>query len=339
MFGRGKGGIEQAFIDYTKALADAGQHVYAVADKNAAIIESIPVSHNISLETITQMGQWDLFAVLRLKRLIKKIKPDVIITHGNRATILLLKAAARKVPVIGVCHNYSLKYLLQCDALFSITNDIKNVAVKLGMDKQRIHIIPNMIKAELVKEAREITWHAPVVIGTMGRFVAKKGFDVFIKALSALKQNGVEFKAIIGGGGEEEENLRKLAAEYKLENELNFIGWVQNKEEFFKSIDIFCLPSLHEPFGIVLLEAFANTKSVVTTNSEGPKEIASNERDCLMVPVGDHKLMACAIQRLIENKQFAEQLSLAGFKNVQKNYTDQEVGMKIIRAIGSLKSQ
>jgi glycosyltransferase involved in cell wall biosynthesis len=241
------------------------------------------------------------------------------------------------VPVIGVCHNYSLKYLLKCDALFSITNDIKNVAIKLGMDKQRVYIIPNMIKAEAIKEAKKVTWHEPVVIGTMGRFVAKKGFDVFIKALSILKQNGIQFKAVIGGGGEEEENLRKLTVEYKMENELNFIGWVQDKDGFFENIDIFCLPSLHEPFGIVLLEAFANSKPIVTTSSEGPKEIATHERDCLMVAVGDPEAMKAAIQRLIADKQFAEQLGIAGFKNVQKNYTDQEVGKKMIRAIENIK--
>jgi len=147
----------------------------------------------------------------------------------------------------------------------------------------------------------------------MGRFVPKKGFDVFIRSIAELRKSGIEFRAVIGGTGDEENNLKKLASELELDSCLEFIGWVEDKEKFFADLDVFVLPSLHEPFGIILLEAFAYKKPVVVTDSEGPSEIAKNESDALIVPKGDHIAMSAAIMRLCKDKELTKIIAENGF--------------------------
>ena len=152
----------------------------------------------------------------------------------------------------------------------------------------------------------------------MGRFVKKKGFDVFINAIANLNESGIRLKAVIGGSGEEEGNLKKLVKELNISDIVEFTGWIKNKEQFFDNIDFFVLPSLHEPFGIILLEAFAHGKAVVTSDAEGPGEIASNNVDAVIVRKGDAALMANGIKSLIENRDLAQKIAKNGFEKAQE---------------------
>jgi glycosyltransferase involved in cell wall biosynthesis len=251
-------------------------------------------------------------------------------------------------PLIGVTHNYSIKRLIGLDAILATTNDLRAKVIEAGQPEDKVFKLPNMVRIVgsgqwavgsdtqtngLNNESPLTTHHSPLTIGTMGRFVKKKGFDVFIRAMADLKAGGLNFRAVIGGGGEEEENLKKLAKELglyqnpqlkendpalipdskALDSSLNFIGWVEDKAKFFNDIDIFCLPSLHEPFGIILLEAFAYKKPVVAADSEGPSEIISDKEDALLVPKGDSKAMAHAIMQLAGNPDLAKKISQNAF--------------------------
>src|SRR6202034_4671627 len=102
----------------------------------------------------------------------------------------------------------------------------------------------------------------------------------------------IPFKAVLAGEGEEEGALRDLAREKGLGEELRFAGWVTDKQAFFDSIDLFCLPSHHEPFGIVLLEAMAQGLPVVATASEGPSEILEAGEPGVLVPTNDAGALA-----------------------------------------------
>jgi len=330
MFAKGLGGIEQSFTDYTEALLLQNNDVTTFTHPEALInpqLEKID-NENLSLEKIVNSGKWDYLAVKKIRKILKKVKPDAVITHGNRAVGFFKKAARGICPVIGVAHNYKTDRFGNLDAAFSITNDLKqHIEESSGLKKKNIYIVPNMIRITHEPDFKKVG--QPPVIGVMGRFVEKKAIDIFIAALNKLSVNGVQFKALIAGNGEEEEKLKQLSKQYGLTNRVQFLGWVKNKHSFYDSIDIFCLPSLHEPFGIVLLEAFAHKKAVVTTDSEGPLEIAKNEKDCIMVKKGNVESLAYAIKQLIADKEKAEEIAEEGFENVQKNYDINVVSKKI----------
>ena len=107
----------------------------------------------------------------------------------------------------------------------------------------------------------------------MGRFVAKKGFDVFIAALGRLRSQGVPFRAVLAGDGPERGGARTARGRTRPCRSIGLPGWVDDKRTFFAGVDVFCLPSHHEPFGIVLIEAMAQAMPIVSTDSEGPSEI------------------------------------------------------------------
>lgn len=319
MLSKGLGGIEQVFVDYLTAFDNLGHKSVGIMSRGAKIMEKLP-SH-IQVESIFNFGEWDILASWKIKTIIEAMKPDVIITHGRRAA-KLVKPVAQSIPVVGVAHNYSLDYLLELDYILSITQDLKSHLVNLSYPETKIFHIPNMINSSAIKlGTTQIKFRNPPVIGAMGRFVKKKGLDLFIQALSILKDEGVEFQAIIAGNGEEEANLKALTKALDLQGSISFPGWVTDKDQFFSSIDIFCLPSTHEPFGIILLEAFCHNKPVVSFKSEGPSEIGSDNKTLLFAELGNARDLAEKLQHLLTTKALAPKLAQAGRDLIKENYS------------------
>jgi glycosyltransferase involved in cell wall biosynthesis len=323
MFGRGKGGIEQVFLDYYQALSPF-HTVINIADKKGWAITQLP---NNECLPFSNLGAWDPLAAKRLRTMLQSAQVDIIIAHGNRAITLAKKS---NLPVIGIAHNYKLKHFDNIDAAFAITQDLKQILESQGINS--VFHIPNMIAPTNIKPMQ---FHMPPIIGTMGRFVAKKGFDIFIKSLAELKKQPIEFRAVIGGDGEEKAALEALITQHQLSDNVRLIGWVEDKDAFFSNIDVFCLPSLHEPFGIVLLEAMARGIPCVVTDSEGPSEIAKHEHDALIASKSDPISLGKQLTTMLKTPSLAENIAKEGI-NTASQYTVDAIAQRINKALDTL---
>jgi glycosyltransferase involved in cell wall biosynthesis len=115
------------------------------------------------------------------------------------------------------------------------------------------------------------------IIFSAGRFSKGKGFEVFLKALSILK-NEIEFKTLIAGDGYLKNRLYRLSKELRVDEKIEWKGWVSEKEmcKLYKMADIVVVPSVWpEPFGLVAVEAMAHSKPVICFNVGGLGEIVS----------------------------------------------------------------
>lgn len=319
MFSQGSGGIEQCVVDYCEALLHSGHKVSALIHPKSVIKEQLLGIDNLNILGVKNCGQYDFFAKSYIKKILKQINADIVIAHGNRA-VSLLKSPCKNlgIKLIGVSHNYKIKRLIGLDGILTITNDLKKTAIKAGHPEDKTFLMPNMIRLQEVEPKLFSKYNNPPIIGTMGRFVKKKGFAEFLQALAVLVKRKVEFKAVIGGDGEEFSSLKQLRAQLDLEKHVDFSGWVSNKSDFFNNIDIFCLPSLHEPFGIILLEAFAAKKPVISFKSEGPSEIITDNKDALMAKIGDAEELADKLEMLIKSEKTAKELAKNAYSSVKK---------------------
>lgn len=316
MLSRQLGGIEQAFLDYKKMAEIKGVECINIISKNSLIESKLK---DAKFELIPNIFLYDIFSRFKIRQLIKRYNPSVIITHGGRATAMANFARiGLSVRLVGLAHNYQHKYLVNCDHAISITEDLKNYLINRGIPNSKISVIANSIN--ITEDYAPLRYNSPVVIGTMGRFVKKKGFDVFLRAIRLLKDRKIEFRVMIGGGGDEEVALRHLCSELDLDGLVNFPGWVNDKSSFFNNIDIFCLPSLHEPFGIVLLEAMMYSKPIVTTNSEGPLEIIKEGKNGVFCEKDNAESMANALERLISDRNYSNNLAKGAYQSVCTNY-------------------
>ncbi len=333
MFSKGGGGIEKAFVDYCEGLRDLGHQVVAITAPGAMVNAEL-AELKIETHSINNWGEWDPFAVMRLRKTLVKLKMNVVIAHANRAFGLSRKAIKGKIPLIGVVQNYNTSRYSAGDGVFTTTHDLIDTLIMQGIGQDRIFHIPNMVKC--VELPHRSLRNNPPIIGTMGRFVAKKGFDIYIDALKILKERGIPFKAILGGNGAEENTLKARAKSAGLSEHLKFSGWVMNKKEFYTGIDIFCLPSLHEPFGIVLLEAFTYGAPVIATDSEGPRDIITPNFDALIVPKGDAQQLADALENLIKNPVTCDKLAANAFAKTRTKYSQEVVCRQIEDALNKI---
>lgn len=337
MFGKGLGGIEQCLLDYAEALMNEGHQVTCFIQPTSAIKNEILKLRNVNILEIKNHGQWDIFAKFKLKKELKNLAPDIMIAHGNRALKLLYKK--HDAPLVTVTHNYKLKHIKKADAVLALTSDLENEAINNGADKKNIYRVPNMIRLSDVNVKKDTILKSPPVIGAMGRLVKKKGFDIYLKALKILKDDGVKFKAILAGSGEEDNNLKLLAKELDFtEDDLTFSGWVNDKELFFSQLDIFCTPSLHEPFGIIVLESLARNIPTISSESEGPSEILTHNENALLYSTHDENALAESIKLLLENDKLRKTTSQNGIKLIKEIYDINIVGKSLSNALIQIKN-
>lgn len=325
MFGKKLGGIEQAFLDYNHALAMHGLQVIPVIHPKAMVRKYIDGNY----ETIANFTQFDPIAILKIRKLIMRFQPSIIITHGNRANRLMC-IAAMDLPVVGVAHNYNFKKLLDSYAIIAITDDLKEKILDATRGTAKVFVVPNMVKVPIDLTYVPPSLHTPIRLGTLSRLERVKGVDIFVEALKILHESGFPFKAVIAGSGNQEEKLKGQCEGF--DSKVEFTGWIDDKKAFWEDIDIFCFPSRHESFGIALVEALMHSKLVVSSKAEGPSQILETGRDSLMVPTESPQAMAEAIKKIADNKALQKKLSLGAF-NTAKQYSMSQVSRTLRLAL------
>jgi glycosyltransferase involved in cell wall biosynthesis len=257
------------------------------------------------------------------------------------------KNSAKKIFQIAVNHSDNVKRSIGADIVFSVNKKILQRTVELGQKEDRTFVIPNAINLSDAYEAlpqANLKTKEKIIIGTIGRLDRTKGFDLAIKALKNLAQiSDQKFILKIAGSGYFEPNLRALAKKLNLENQVEFLGWIKNKKEFFDSIDIFCLPSKNESFGIVILEAMKFMKPIIATNADGPQEILRHEFDALMVDLNSEKKveeqLAQSVLRIINEENLADKLVNNAAKKLRLRYSNQALEDRMADIFGKNPAQ
>ena len=174
MMSRDLGGIQQSFLDYSITLTKEGHEVIDITSSFAKINGKLPGSIKLP-----NLFQWCVFSKIYLRILIAMYKPDILLAHGGRAISFAHSLKPSSIPLIGIAHNYKTKRLKKCDYIISVTNILIDYLANRGFNRKKIFHVPNMSK--VAHNYREKQYKKPIIIGSFGRFVAKKGFLRMVK--------------------------------------------------------------------------------------------------------------------------------------------------------------
>jgi len=328
------GGAEKVFIDYLKILKKIGHQNYFIIKNDAPYFKNIQNDGIDYLKISNNFGYHDFWAIKKIKNFIEKNNIEIVISHAGKSMVLARKAIksikSRKVILVAVNHSNNIKRSLLADIIISVNREIFYKTIDAKRTIENSFILSNAIDisdVNLVSKTLELSNKKIIKIGIIGRMVKAKGFDNVIKSLTILNQSSkIKFLLKIAGNGEEKNNLYNLVKSLNLVDSVEFLGWVENQQEFFNNIDIFILPSLIETFGLVLLESMKYRIPIITTNCDGPKEILQNEHDCLMLDLANKNQdlpnqIASAILKLINDKDLANKLVENAFNRLQKRYS------------------
>lgn len=345
----GPGGIEQVAFDYACAMRQVGVQCTTVASLPDREISKY---NEESLDVIKDqsLARWyNLLHFYRYNKIISQKNTVATIVHVGRAQTLA-RFSSLKIPVISVAHTYNLKRRLRADAIICVNSSITRKAINILAEKKKykpsftIHnpiSIQNSQKlwSNIKYKNDVIKKRSPLIIGAMGQHIKHKGFDYFLRSLKILKEKQIQFKCVLGGDGQERKNLEELSEQLGLNEIVDFRGWINNKVAFYEGIDLFCLPSLSEPFGLVMTEAMSLGKPVVATNTDGPLEIIRPNIDGLIVPRGDVVALADAFEFLATRRDILVEMGISARSHVLEQFSYERIGNMLRKAIIEISRQ
>lgn len=199
----------------------------------------------------------------------------------------VVRGAAGLLPTGQLARDYLLAYGGRADRVCLVPNSPDMAALR----RQAFELEPR--RNEL---RRHLGWGDEAVVLFVGRLIWKKGVDVLIEAVARLD---TPVRLVIAGDGPERSRLERLAADRLGPHRAEFVGFRQPAElpEWYAAADVFCLPSLTEPWGVVVMEALASGLPVVVTELVGCyPDVINDPRVGQVVPAGDAQALAPAIR-------------------------------------------
>jgi glycosyltransferase involved in cell wall biosynthesis len=172
----------------------------------------------------------------------------------------------------------------------------------------------------------------------VGRLEAEKDVGTLVEAMGEVVKARPGAVCAIAGSGSEEGALRGLVERLGLDDSVVLMGYIENPEEVMRAGDLFVLPSLAEPFGLVLLEAMALGKAVVATRAGGPREIVVEGETGLLVEPGDAREMAEAIVGLLREPQRREEMGRHGRERFLEQFTADRMARETLRVYQTILS-
>jgi glycosyltransferase involved in cell wall biosynthesis len=285
---------------------------------------------------------FDPESVLRLRRIIKQERVDIVHAQQSRA---LLQAGLAATLVGGVAvvqteHNMSLGWhrggvypwfvnWINHPVRRLVVHFLADRIIALGQSGKEFYTrIVHTAPAKIVIIPSPFPVHpehaAPdnpdPTIGIPAELTERKGLIYLIAAAPLVLQKYPRAQFLIAGKGHLEEELKHQVADAHLGDNVHFLGFVPNVATQMPGWDMLVLPSLWDPFPQAILEAMAHGRPVVTTAVDGALEMVVDGETGLLVPPGDAPALAGAILRLLDDRDLAQRMGRLGRQRVADLY-------------------
>lgn len=282
-----------------------------------------------------------------LKDIIEKNNIKIIHAHDNNASLnayLVKKIYRLNIKVVSHIHSCypflkSNKLIKRIDRYLRPRYDINITCGNLVYDfyknnadyfkKEKFLVLSNAIDLNEIKnldsnERDELRFKFNIpkdktILGFVGRLCNIKGIIPFIEAFNKHKNDFENCRVLLIGSGDEELKIKQLIKELELDEFFILTGFQENVYKFYSLIDIFFLPSIYEGLPMVLLEAMAFKKSVISMNVGSISEIIDEQRGVL-VEAGDYENFIYNLKKLKKDKEKVINYGMKAYEFVIKNY-------------------
>ena len=316
-------------------------------DEKSKYDDLIKTGINIKIipEMRRSLNPWqDLLAVLKVYRLIRKEKPDIVTTHTAKAgTIGRIAARFARVPVIfhmfhghtfegyfpqtmvrifkaiektlahGSSKIFAISPLQQYDLGYKhrIAPPAKIELIRLGLELDRFLVFKNRneLKIKLGLATDEF------VVGILGRMAPIKNLAMAMRVLDLLHKKSFRCQFVFAGDGEERAKIEKMCNDLGVRKHVHFLGWINDVESFLSGIDALLLTSLNEGTPISIIEAMASGVPVVATNVGGVPDLIKNGETGFTCRPNDDQAMSSILQNIMRKSCDLEQI-----KSNARNY-------------------
>ncbi len=349
-------GTEQQVLSLSDALRQSGACPYIVCRRASPLQQAAQAR---ALPTLPLLGEAGFpQTTRRLTQALRAEGMDLVHVHNGR--MLLLAALMRRqagLPTVMTQHflapqstNYRGPKRLaarmahawanrRLDHILAISESVRRAMM------QREHIGPDRIttvwnglapltapttaRCQALRRELGITDAQPMCV-TLARLTPEKGLSYLLHSIASLRKDWPQARFVLAGEGALRQTLQDQAHSLGIADAVIFTGFRADATDILAASDLCVLPSLAEPFGLVLLEAMALSKPIVATRAGGPLEIVLDEETGLLVPPADPDALAQGIERLLANPSLAQNMGQAGFARFTRHFTAREMAQKTL---------
>jgi glycosyltransferase involved in cell wall biosynthesis len=293
----------------------------------------------------------DVVATIRLARLIRRLRPDIVHTHtakagavGRAAAVL---AGPRRPVVVHTFHGHVLRgyfgivgsFVFRAietalarvtDSLVAVSPQVRDELVAMGVaPASRFTIIRLGIELEprvrCDQDPGDIRRRFGIgldrfVVGWFGRMTAVKRTEDLLDTLASLRERGVDALLLLVGDGVDRERLEQLAYGRGLAKACLFVGYQQDVAPWYAVCDAVVLTSANEGTPVTVIEALAASRPVVATNVGGVPDVVEDGVTGFLVRRGDTHALAERLELLARDENRRRTMGERGRDSVLERY-------------------
>lgn len=312
----------------------------------------------VSVVRIDELGREisplrDLAATIKLARLIRRERPQILHTHtakaGTVGRVAALLAGSRRPPiVVHTFHGHVLRgyfgplrslffrllerwLAARTTALVAVSPQVRDDLVELGVARRESFAV---IRLGIELEERvaaeqdgrlESRRYLGIpgdrfTIGWIGRMTSVKRTDDILFAFKRLRESGVAATLCLVGDGPDRGDLERRAHELGVVRDTLFLGYQEDVAPFYAAFDALVLPSSNEGTPVSAIEALAAGRPVVATRVGGVPDVVRDGEDGFLVDAGATDELAERLQRLARDPELRERMGRRGRERVLPRY-------------------
>jgi glycosyltransferase involved in cell wall biosynthesis len=273
-------------------------------------------------------------SLARLSWMVVRHRIDVIHSTERPRDALIAGLLARitRRPSVVHCHVLDRHFtrptrwgLRRADAVIAVSEFVRRSLVEHTLPGGRVVTVLNGVPPELFEPGDHATCRlrdrigvAPDarLVGVAGRIMVWKGQLELVQAMAAVCARRDDVHLVIAGsecvmgngGGGYMAQVMRATHDLGIEDRVHWLGQLDGMSGFYADLDVACVPSFEEPFGLVLVEAMAMGRAIVAWDSGAVPEIAAHRREALLVPPRDVERLADAVIELLDAPRLRQEL-------------------------------
>ena len=337
---KGWRGGEQQALYLAQGLARRGVKNLCVGQPGLPYLDRC-ADNGIEVAPVRTRGEADPRAIVKLRRIFKSWRPDIIHMHTSHAhTLGVLAARSAGVGRTVVSRRVDftiyrnalrlswLKYRFGVDRYVAISRGVCAQMVKDGIPAAKISIVHSGIDLARFEGVKPHDYHAefglppgaPVILD-VAAFGWHKAQEYLVRAAPAIVAQVPEARIFLVGEGECLPRIRDEAQRLGLGGRIIFTGFRTDVPSLLAGSDVFVMCSVLEGLCTSLLDALALKRPCVGSAVGGIPEVLTDEETGLTVPPRDPGALAAAVLRLLRDRTLAARLAQAGRRRVEEKFT------------------
>jgi len=319
----GSGGTERYVRTLVEQLNNNKIKAYFAYNEEGLLVDELKAL-GVNTFRVELKSRFDIKAAIRLAKLCKKLDIDLIHTQFLRENYiaLLSRLFNPRVRVVYTNHmivendlftRFTNRLLMPFEAgVIAVCSKGRETMINNGVGQAKIKVIFNAVDSAYWGKSDEsslrsefnITMDTFVLI-CVSRFSAEKGHSFLIRSIAELKKIcDVRFKCVLAGNGALLGEIKQLAGELGVIDDIIFAGFRKDIRNLLHGSDLFINPSETEALSYAIIEALASGLPVIASDVGGNGDIINRDTNCgILVRYGDEKEMAAVMYKLMSDRE------------------------------------